>query len=126
MNDRARKSSWWQSPGTWLLGIGGVLIGTTLFRAQVDKEEAARRALLAHAALLAEADRSRVVGVHLTTNDQWQVVPLTDAQAAFGWFMDMTHGGHRPDPGTFTVWVDKGKQDWRETAFANAMYGRGR
>ncbi len=129
MNSLARrtsKGSWWQSPSTWLLGIGGVLIGSALFGYQTSREEAARGALLKQAVFLAETDKSRVVGIHLTPDGQWQVVPLVDAGAAFGWFGNVTHGGYHPDPGTFTVWFDKGDRNWQGTAFTRAMYGRGR
>ena len=102
------------------------MIGAAISSYRMDREATARRVLLERALFLAEADKARVVGVHLTAAEQWQVVPLADAGAAFGWFGDVTHGGYHPDPGTFTVWVDKGKGDWRETAFTNALYGRGR
>lgn len=129
MNNRVRhtpKRSWWQSPPTWLLGIGGVLIGSALFGYQTTRQEASRSALLKQAVFLAEADKSRVLGIHLTPGGQWQVVPLVDAGAAFEWFGNVTRGGYRPDPGTFTVWFDKGERDWRETAPTRALYGRGR
>ncbi len=109
---------------TWLLGIGGVLIGSALFAHQTGKEESARGALLKQAVFLAEANKARVVGIHLTPDGQWQVVPLVDAGEALGWFGNVTRGGHHPDPGTFTVWFDKGERDWRETAFTRAMYGK--
>jgi len=118
------KDSWWWSP--WTAAIAGTLIGTAIYRHQADKEATARRGLLKQAVFLAEADKSRVVGVQLMADGQWHVVPLADKMAAFRWSVDVTHGGYRPDPGTFTVWIDKGEGDWRESAFAHATYGKGR
>jgi hypothetical protein len=115
-----------KKPFPWVLLIGGSLIGGAIYHYQADREASARGALLKQAVFLAETDKSRVVGVHLSADGQWQVLPFVDAGAAFRWFGEVTHGGYRPDSGTFTVWVDKAEDNWRATAPAHATYGRGR